>query len=328
MNQVAFILDNTTLYWYSIVLALAVTAGICFFMACCSHAGVRPAWAAASALLAVFLSLVFSRLIFWYCRADSFRSLGQALTTPSSGSLALAGAFLGCALTALILGSFAGGTRKLLDCMCAAGACAICLGRLGNFFTSADRGQILTEMTFLPWAYPVVNATSGELEYRLATFLFQAVIAGLLFIVLSYLFFSPRTRKYLSDGKLTLLFAMVYGASQVILDSTRYDSLYLRSNGFVSMVQILAAVALGVSIILCAIGAVKKCGLKKWMILVWVVIAGLFGGAGYMEYYVQRHGRLAFFAYDIMEHCLVVILVLGICLWKLSLHEPAQTETD
>ena len=103
MNQVAFILDNTTLYWYSIVLALAVTAGICFFMACCSHAGVRPAWAAASALLAVFLSLVFSRLIFWYCRADSFRSLGQALTTPSSGSLALAGAFLGCALTALIL---------------------------------------------------------------------------------------------------------------------------------------------------------------------------------------------------------------------------------
>ena len=328
MNQVAFILDNTTLYWYSIVLALAVTAGICFFMACCSHAGVRPAWAAASALLAVFLSLVFSRLIFWHCRADSFRSLGQALTTPSSGSLALAGAFLGCALTALILGSFAGGTRKLLDCMCAAGACAICLGRLGNFFTSADRGQILTEMTFLPWAYPVVNSTSGELEYRLATFLFQAVIAGLLFIVLSYLFFSPRTRKYLSDGKLTLLFAMVYGASQVILDSTRYDSLYLRSNGFVSMVQILAAVALGVSIILCAIGAVKKCGLKNWMILVWVVIAGLFGVAGYMEYYVQRHSRLAFFAYDIMEHCLVVILVLGICLLKLSLHEPAQTETD
>ena len=328
MNQAAFILDNTTLYWYSIVLALAVTAGVCFFMACCSHAQVRLPWAAASVLLAVFLSLVLSRLVFWYCRADSFRSLGQALTTPSSGSLALAGAFLGCILTAVILGRFAGGTLKLLDCMSVAGSCAICLGRLGNFFTSADRGQILTEMTFLPWSYPVMNATSGELEYRLATFLFQAVIAGILFLVLSYLFFSPRTRKFLSDGKLTLLFAMVYGASQVILDSTRYDSLYLRSNGFVSMVQILAAVALGVSIILCAIGAVKNRGLKKWMILVWVVIAGLFGGAGYMEYYVQRHGRQAFFAYDIMEHCLVVILVLGICLWKLSLKEQVPTESD
>lgn len=328
MNQVAFILDNTTLYWYSIVLALAVTAGVCFFMACCSHAGLGLPWAAASALMALFLSLVLSRLVFWYCRADSFRSLGQALTTPSSASLALAGAFLGSGLTALVLGRFAGGTLKLLDCMSVAGACAICLGRLGNFFSSADRGQILTEMTFLPWSYPVVNATSGELEYRLATFLFQAVIAGILFLVLFYLFFSPRTRKFLSDGKLTLLFAMVYGASQVILDSTRYDSLYLRSNGFVSMVQILAAVALGVSIILCAIGAVKKCGLKKWMILVWVVIAGLFGGAGYMEYYVQRHGRLAFFAYDIMEHCLVLILVLGIYLWKVSLQKQVPTEVE
>ena len=164
MNQVAFILDNTTLYWYSIVLALAVTAGICFFMACCSHSGVRLPWAAASVLPAVFLSLVLSRLVFWYCRADSFRSLGQALTTPSSGSLALAGAFLGCGLAALVLGRFAGGTLKLLDCMSVAGSCAICLGRLGNFFTSADRGQILTEMTFLPWSYPVVNATSGELD--------------------------------------------------------------------------------------------------------------------------------------------------------------------
>ena len=328
MNQVAFILDHTTLYWYSIVLALAVTAGVCFFMACCSHGGIRMPWAAASVLMAIFLSLILSRLVFWYCRADSFHSLRQALTTRSTASLALAGAFLGCGLTALVLGRFAGGTLKLLDCMCIAGSCAICLGRLGNFFTSADRGQILTEMTFLPWAYPVVNATSGELEYRLATFLFQSIIAGLLFIVLSYLFFSPRTRKYLSDGKLTLLFAMVYGASQVILDSTRYDSLYLRSNGFVSMVQILAAVALGVSIILCAIGAAKTKGLRKWMILVWVIIAGLFGGAGYMEYYVQRHGRLAFFAYDIMEHCLVVILVLGICLWKLSLKEQIPAESN
>lgn len=326
MNQVAFLLNGTTLYWYSIVLALAVTAGICFYMACCSQSGIRPSMAAASALLALCLSLVLSRILFWYCRTNSFSSFRQALTLRSSGSFALAGAFLGCLITALALGRFAGSTGKMLDCMSVAGSCAICLGRLGSFFTSTDRGQILMEMTFLPWAYPVINTTSGEPEYRLATFLFQAVIAWLLFLALFYLFFSPRTRKYLSDGKLTLLFLMVYGASQVILDSTRYDSLYLRSNGFVSMVQILAAVALGVSIILSSIGAVRNRGLKKWMIPAWIAIAGLFGGAGYMEYYVQRHGRLAFFSYDIMEHCLVIIVVLGILLWKLSLKKPDTAE--
>lgn len=326
MNQAAFILENTTLYWYSIILALAVTASVCFFMACCSHSGVPLPWAAATAFVSLFLSLVLSRLVFWYCRADSFQNLRQALTAPSSESLALAGAFLGCGLTALILGRFAGGVKKLLDCMCVAGTCGICLGRLGNFFTAADRGQILTEMTFLPWACPIINATSGEPEYRLATFLFQAVIAGALFLVLSCLFFSSRFRKRLSDGKLTLLFFMVYGASQVILDSTRYDSLYLRSNGFVSMVQILAAIALGGSIILCSIGAVKTSGFQKWMAFSWVGIAALFGLAGYMEYYVQRHGRQAFFAYDIMEHSLVIIVVLGILLWKRSLKPRTKQE--
>lgn len=319
MNHVAFILENTTLYWYPIILALASAAGVCFFLACCSHKEIPMPWAAAVALLAVFLGLVCSRLVFWYCRGDSFQNWQQALTTPAAGSLALAGAFLGCVLAALALGRFAGGTRKLLDCMAVAGSCAICLGRLGNFFTAADRGQILADMTFLPWTYPVINATSGEPEYRLATFLFQSVVAGILFVTLLLLMFSPRTGKRLSDGKLTVLFCMVYGASQVILDSTRYDSLYLRSNGFVSMVQILAAVALAVGIVLSALGAVKRQGLKKWMVPAWVAIAALFGLVGYMEYYVQRHGRLAFFSYFVMEHCLVGILVLGITLWRLSL---------
>ena len=37
MNQVAFILENTTIYWHSIVIALSTLTGICFFMACCNH---------------------------------------------------------------------------------------------------------------------------------------------------------------------------------------------------------------------------------------------------------------------------------------------------
>ena len=319
MNPVAFILENTTIYWYSIILALSVLAGVCFFLACCQSVNIRPVCSAAAVLLSIGLSLVFSRLVYWHCRADSFDNLLRALTTPASGCYALAGAFFGCGLTALLLGKASGSLPKLLDCMSVAGCGAIALGRLGNFFTSSDRGQILTEMTSLPWAYPVVNAASGLPEYRLATFLFQAVIAGVLFLVLICLFFSRRARQTIPSGDITLLFLMVYCASQILLDSTRYDSLYLRSNGFVSMVQILAAIVLAVCIILLGLRAVKACGLKKWMPIVWVLLAGLFGGTGYMEYFVQRHGRLAFFAYSVMEHCLVGILFLGILLWRLSL---------
>ena len=305
MNPIAFILSNTTVYWYSIILALSVLTGICIFMACCSYAQLRPIHAAATVLLSLVLSLLFSRLIYWYCRPNSFSSWAQALTTAASGKMALTGVFAGCGLTVLILRKPFGETAKLLECMSIAGCAAIGLGRLGNLFTTADRGQIMVEMTSMPWAYPVLNSTSGELEYRLATFMLQAIIAGILFAVLA------------------VLFLMVYCASQIILDSTRYDSLYLRSNGFVSMVQVLSAIVLAGCIVWIAIRAAKNLGLQKWMYLYWTVILGLFGLAGYMEYYVQRHGRLAFFSYDVMEHCLVLITVLGILLWRKSLKKAA-----
>ena len=38
-----------------------------------------------------------------------------------------------------------------------------------------------------------------------------------------------------------------------------------------------------------------------------------------MEYYVQRHGREAAFAYSIMGTCLTAAALLGFLLWRLSL---------
>ena len=328
MNQVAFILENTTIYWHSIVMALSVLAGICFFMACCNHLRISGVHAAATVLTGLALSLLISRLMYWYSRADSFKSFGQALTTPASGSYSLTGVFIGCAITALIMGIRSGKLAKLLDCMSVAGCSALCLGRLSNFFTTADRGQIVTEMTFLPWAYPVMNAASGMPDYRLATFVFQSIIAGILFLVLGVLFFSDRKKTRIPHGDITLLFLMVYSASQILLDSTRYDSLYFRSNGFVSIVQVLCAVVLGVSIILVSVRAVKARGLQRWMIGAWAILVALFGLAGYMEYYVQRHGKLAFFSYTVMEHCLIGILVVAICLWRQTLPKKGKGTAD
>lgn len=324
MNQIAFIFDNFTVYWYNIVLALAVLSGICFFMACCHHRRIRPVWAAAAVILSVILSLVLARLMYWYSRADSYVSLTQALSAPASANLALSGVFFGCTAAALLLKKPAGGLAGLLDCMSVGGCWAIALGRLSDFFASADRGQILTDMTALPWAYPVINATSGMPEYRLATFVLQAIVAAVLFVILAWLMFSPR-HKALPKGDIALVFLLVYSASQVILDSTRYDSLFLRSNGFISVVQLLSAIVLGCSIIFISLRAAKSRGVRKWMVAVWVAITALFGLAGYMEYYVQRHGRLAFFSYSIMEHCLVGIVVLSVILWRYSLKKP-ETE--
>ena len=317
MYPIAAILDHIVLYRYSLILALSACAGIGFFMACCSHSKIPVNRAAGAAMMAVALSLVLSRLVYWYSRPDTFTSLLHAFITPGTKYFALSGSFAGCGLSVLLF-SGKGRRLKILDCMCIAGCFAIALGRLGCFFTAADRGQIMVHLTGLPWAWPVANA-SGQLEYRFATFLFQSAAAAILGLLLVLPF-----RKTKRDGDVTLLFLLVYCACQVLLDSTRYDSLYLRSNGFVSIVQILSAVAMAAVLIIYSVFAVKNCGLRGWMIPAWIVMAGLFGGAGYMEYYVQRHGREAAFAYSVMGICLACLVMLGL-IFRNQSYKTAKT---
>ena len=47
-------------------------------------------------------------------------------------------------------------------------------------------------------------------------------------------------------------------------------------------------------------------------------IAACIGGAGFMEYYVQRHGDLAAFSYSIMSACLLAAAGLILLLRKLA----------
>jgi len=195
MNQIAFILESTTIYWHAIILALSVLAGICFFMACCTSRGISSNQAAATVLLSVLLSALLARFLYWYSRPDGFSGLMQAMFTPASGNYALTGVFFGCILAAVLASRPTRNLPLLLDCMSVAGCAALALGRLSHFFTSSDRGQIVTEMTFLPWSYPVLNPASGMPDYRLATFLLQAIIAFALFLVLAGLFFDRNDDK-------------------------------------------------------------------------------------------------------------------------------------
>ena len=319
MNPIAAIFSDFLLYRYSLVLSLACAASICFFMACCSYLEIPSVRAAFAVLTALLLSFPLSRLIYWYGRPHRFTSFIQALTAPGSETLALIGAFFGCFLAAFLTGG-PKYHKKMLDCMSVSGCAGIFLGRLGFFFTAAGRGQIMGPDTGFPWVYPVSN-TAGYLEYRFATFLIQAAVAALLGIFVTIVFFRKKTR----PGDVMILFLLFYSASQIILDSTRYDSLYLRSNGFISIVQVLAALALVAVLVILIIRAIKILGWKGWMIPFWISLAGLLGGVGFMEYFVQRRGREAAFAYTTMGIYLAGIVSIGLLLWYLTqpyLQEP------
>lgn len=313
MDRIAFIVGDTFIYWSSIILTLAAGVTICAFLAL--HRG-RGTAAAVLIPVALVLSVIFGRLAHWYFRPDSYESFLQAMTDYTSGGYALIGVFLACLLAALLvrLLGLEDDLPRLLDEMSLAGCAGIAVGRLACFFSTADRGQILETIHSLPLAYPVNNVVTGAAEYRLATFLIQAVVTAVIFGGLLAFFLLGRRK----SGDVAALFLLFYGMSQAVLDSTRYDSLYMRSNGFISVVQLSGAVALvGVSVMF-SVRMVKARGFRPWYAALWAAMLALLGGAGYMEYFVQRHGDRALFSYCVMSLCLGAIAALALTTYLLS----------
>ena len=327
MDRIAFIFGEVFLYWSSIVLSLAVAVSICLFLALYLGKSGNGTAAVVALPIAIVFSLLLGRYQHWYCRADSYESFAAAMTNFASGGYALMGTFAGCALTAALLRIFkvSRNLPEMLDCMAISGGAGIALGRLACFFNAADRGQIV-DSTSLPWVYPVVNAVSGATEYRLATFVIQAMVTGVIFLAVLVFWLWGQKKGTRKDGDACLLFLLCYGASQIVLDSTRYDSLFFRSNGFISIVQVLAALAIALAAIVFSVRMVKANGWNKWYLLLWVVLAALVGGVGYMEYYVQRHGDQAVFAYSVMSACLVGFVVLTSVIWFLAAKAEQQKE--
>lgn len=318
MDRIAYIIGQTFIFWSSIVLALAALVAVCWFLGLYLSRSGNILGGFLTVPFAFVLSLVLSRLVHWYCRSDSYASFQAAMTDFTTGGYALVGVFAGCVLTACLLRLLQAvkNLPQLLDCMCLAGAAGISVGRLASLFNSSDRGDIVEGITQLPLVFPVANSVTGALEYRLATFMLQALVTGGIFILL-LIFWIAMKRKG-KNGDTCLMFMMLYGAAQAVFDSTRYDSLYLRSNGFVSMVQIVAAVALVVAFVILAVRMCRARGFRFWYLAFWLPALGLLGCAGYMEYYVQRHGNESLFAYTVMSGCLIGVILIGIATYVLA----------
>lgn len=194
MYKIAFIYGDIPIYWDSIILALAELTGIILFLAAYFRKGKNMTGALVACPVSIMLALILSRLTHWFFRPDTYGSFAAAMTNFFGPGHALMGAFAGCFLAACLLKlmNTIESLGAMLDCMSFGGCAAIALGRLSCFFTPDDRGSLLEGMESQPWTFPTLNATSGVLEYRFATFLFQSVTAGIIFAVLLVLFLNRR----------------------------------------------------------------------------------------------------------------------------------------
>lgn len=331
MERIAFISGEAFIYWSPIILAMAAVAAIAIYTAVyIKRDGNIPALAF-SIVLCVVLAIPLSRLLHWYHRADTYTSLGAAMTNLTGGGFALYGVFAAGLLTALVLRltRLSKSMPRMLDAMALGGGVGIAVGRLASLFNASDRGMILPDSVGFPFAWPVTNAVSGAEENRLATFAIQSmVVTVIVAVIFIYLLICALRKKRVPDGDIFLLFILPYGATQAVCDSTRYDSLFMRSNGFVSVVQILGLALVVLAVVLFSIRAVKKTGLKARYFFVWGGMLALAGTAGVMEYLVQRRAHLAAMTYSIMAVSMLSIVALALVVrcWGAP-KKTAQPET-
>lgn len=315
MERIAFISGNTFVYWSSIVLALAAVTAAAIYGAFYLNKSRNFLATGLSILLVAVLALPMSRLVHWYCQYIQYPSFREAMTNYTSGGYALLGVFAACLLTAAVLRlvRISGSLPQMLDCMAIGGGIGIGVGRLAFAFNSSVRGMILPESVGFPFASPITNPVSGAQENRFATFMLQSalvtvIVAGLL----AFMLVQKIRKKKIADGEVFWIFLLAYGASQALCDSTRYDKMFFRSNGFVGMVQIMGLLGMLIPIVLFSVRMVKSRKLKPWQFAIWTGILGLLGTAGYMEYFVQRNGHRAALAYSVMGACLLGVVILGL----------------
>lgn len=326
MEKITFIVSETFIYRHSIVLTFAILTAVLLFLALWGGAGRSWCKGLVACALSALLSPVLARLCHWYFQSAEYPSFAAAMTDYSTGSYALMGVFAGCLLTVglMKLTRLEKDAATMLDCMALAGCAGMAIGRLSFFYTDADRGMLLEGITSLPLAAPVTDPITGVVSYRLATFMLQAMFCGALFVGLGIYYFAGRIRKKHRPGQTALLFLAFHGAAQILFDSTRYDSLFMRSNGFVGVVQILGAVLLVTVIVICSVELVRRRGWHWGYLGLWGgILAGL-SLAGYMEYFVQRHGNQAVFAYSLMILGLILSLALLLVIRYFAAKKPIR----
>lgn len=198
---------------------------------------------ALGALPWVILGALLLGHVFWCLfNADTYAEGAEALLLylqPWKGGYTLYGALFGGLLGAL-LGAKACGLSfpDTLDALAPGAAAAICIGRLGEYFSGQGFGDVveLEKAQFFPLAY-VTLQEEDYVEWSYAVWFWEAMAALILLILLL------RLGRKVRRGAAAALFLTGLGVSQILLEQMRCDD-YVRITTFIHFSQIAALVTL------------------------------------------------------------------------------------
>lgn len=298
------------LYTYGLYLALGTLAFACLLWKL-SRRYHNQDTALLGTVLGIPLALVFSRLL--YCLSDSnfyaVANLKNALRI-SSGGLSMFGALAG-----MLLGlSLAARARKespllLLDAFAPASMAFIFFARLGESQTSLGISRPLVtgllKNTFLVY--------TDTYDSYLCTWLIEAFVALILCLVLYFVW-----RRAIRPGQTFTLWMLLFGATQTILESLRYDG-HMRFS-FIGLQQVLSAFLFGIAIIIIASQCLRQKREDKMPVILLILLAFTVAAAVGLEFLIDRSGINKALLYLVYALLMALPTAMAIQLQKRCIH--------
>jgi len=234
-GAVIFSFHGFNLYWYGVILAIAILVGINvsnFF----AERYYKSSFVLDSAPLVIILGVVFAR--FYYCVLNYkyYFSSPLEILAIRHGGLAIHGAVLGGILGLLTYfflnkEKFKLGFLQITDVYALGLPLGQAIGRWGNFFNSEAFGTPCD----LPWKLfiPVQNRPLAYIDnpFFHPTFLYESLLDLFIFFVLVHLF-----KKHSIKGLTTALYLIFYGVCRLFVEFFRTDSIL--SIGFFHVAQV------------------------------------------------------------------------------------------
>ncbi|MBO2517023.1 MAG: hypothetical protein CW338_07090 [Clostridiales bacterium] len=302
--------DGIPVYTYGAVIALAALACFILFMIRAKKAG-RGTAAAAGCLMTV-LGFVLSRLVYCFSTQNFLNDISfRELIAVSHGGFSMFGALGGMVLGAWIAARlFRKNTGDVLDALAPCLVLFVLIARCGEWNSNLGISRELTEDRGNAWLYGTVFACDQDGFYYLRTYLFEAVTALVIIIVLL-----TGTGKNRKSGNLFLRFMILYGATQVIWESLRYDQ-HMKFN-FVGVQHIVSYTVLTIALVILAVRRIRSGGAGKALAaLALALVLPVAGAAVFLEFKIDRSLISRYLLYGIYAVLMGGMAALGLYLEK------------
>ena len=303
-----FVILGQSVYIYGLFLSVAcLLAGSLLLLKTRKTTSRQKNAAALTCLLSPMLGLFFARLVYVAAEVNfaPFLSFQNAVNL-RLGGLSMYGALIGAVLGALISARL-GGLKKAewLDMITPSLFLFIAVARLGEQYTTLGISRPLVtgvlDHTFL--------AVRDEFDAYLRTYLLENAAA--IILCAACFVYNKKQRR---AGDVFLFGALLFGASQTLFESLRFDA-HIRFS-FVGLHQVLSAALFSGVLIFLAIRLIKQKTHQRLAIISLSLILPLLGAIIGIEFMIDRSQVNKWLSYAIYVTVLIIPCYLGLTMLK------------